>query len=156
MENKKVVGIDYNGYILYEDDTPAFNSHYVEVINKFNDNRGDKADWDLSKFPIETFTKVILTLKYDSLEDGFDYVFNIPMFLEAKLIDTNNRDNIYKSWTFNDKAKYFTPIKVGEHNVDIPMLKTETKDEWLSRQIKIKRERRAYRALYAKNKTDKR
>lgn len=141
MENKKVVGIDYYGYILYEDDTPAFNSHYVEVINKFNDNRGDKADWDLSKFPIETFTKVILTLKYDNMEDGFDYVFDIPMFLEAKLINTDNRDNIYKGWAFNDKAKHFTPIKVREHNVDIPMLKTETSNEYIKRICKITREK---------------
>lgn len=33
MENRKVVGIDYYGYVLYEDDTPAFNSPFIEVIN---------------------------------------------------------------------------------------------------------------------------
>lgn len=71
------------------------------------------------------------------MEDGFDYVFDIPMFLEAKLINTDNRDNIYEGWAFNDKAKHFTPIKVREHNVEIPMLKTETKDEYLSRQCRI-------------------
>lgn len=76
------------------------------------------------------------------MEDGFDYVFKIPLFLEAKLIDTEDRDNIWKGgWTFNDRAKHFTPIKVGEHNVDIPILKTETSNEYIERRCKITREK---------------
>lgn len=137
MANRKVVGIDYYGYILYEDDTPAFNSPFIEVINGAK-SKEEKELWDKSRLSIKDFNNVILDIEYNGMEDGFDYVFKIPLFLEAKLMDIEDRDNIWKGgWTFNDRAKHFTPIKVREHNVDIPMLKTETKDEYLSRKCRI-------------------
>lgn len=137
MENRKVVGIDYYGYILYEDDTPVFNSPFTEVISGAKSAK-EKELWDKATFPMESFDSVILKIEYKGMEDGFDYVFEIPLFLEAKLMDTEYRDNIWKGgWTFNDRAKHFTPIKVREHNLEIPMLKTETKDEYLKRRCGI-------------------
>lgn len=135
MENRKVVGIDYYGYILYEDDTPAMYSHFIRKVIWDEDSK----DFENSAFPAISFTRFMSKLEFLNMEDGYSYCFEIPILLEAKLRDTNDRNNIWREKrTFENLSKYFTPIKIGEHSVEIPMLKTETFDEYLGRRVKIK------------------
>ena len=138
MANRKVVGIDYYGYILYEDDTPALYSHFIRKVIWDKD---DKA-FENSALPISVFTESIFKLKFLSMEDGYSYCFEIPIFIEAKLRDTKGRYNFWRERaTFENISKYFTPIKLCEHNTEIPMLKTETINEYIERRSKIARDK---------------
>lgn len=134
MENKKVVGIDYYGYIVYEDDTPAMYSHFIRKVIWDKDNK----DFENQTFPLNTFTPSIFKLQFLNIDDGYNYYFDIPILLEAKLKDTNGRYNFWREKaTFENISKYFTPIKIGGHSAEIPMLKTESVDEYLDRRCNI-------------------
>lgn len=138
MANRKVVGIDYYGYILYEDDTPAIYSHFIRKVIWEQDDK----EFESSALPISAFTPSIFKLQFLSMDDGYSYYFEIPILLEAKLRDTKGRYNFWRERaTFENISKYFTPIKLRESSVEIPMLKTETSNEYIERRCKITREK---------------
>lgn len=139
MKTKKVVCIDYYGYIVYEDedDTPAMYSHFIRKVIWDEDSK----DFENSAFPASSFAKFVSKLEFLNMEDGYSYCFEIPILLEAKLRDTNGRNNIWRERrTFENLSKYFTPIKLGEHSTEIPMLKTESVNEYLDRRCNIIRD----------------